>query len=58
MIKWNLQHDIVVIPNSEREERIVENAEIFAFNISKEDMGKLDLLNENFRCTWDPTDIP
>ena len=58
MIKWNLQHEIVVIPKSGREERIVENAEIFDFEISKEDMKKLDLLNENFRCTWDPTDIP
>lgn len=58
MLRWALQHDIVVIPKSKSKERIYENADIFDFSISKEDMKTLDDFNEDFRVTWDPSEIP
>jgi diketogulonate reductase-like aldo/keto reductase len=45
----------VVIPKSARRERIEENADVFDFSISTEDMAKLDSLDEGFRTCWDPT---
>ena len=57
LIRWALQHDLVVIPKSVRPERIVENASVYDFELGPEDMKKLDALNENFRTAWDPTTV-
>jgi diketogulonate reductase-like aldo/keto reductase len=58
LIRWTLQKDVVVIPKSSRKERIQENADVFDFVISTEDMDRLDALHENLRVSWDPTTIP
>jgi len=58
MIRWALEHRIVVIPKSVHKERIYENAEVFDFEISAEDMQILDSLDENYRVAWDPSRIP
>ena len=55
LIRWCLQHDVVVIPKSAHRHRILENADVFNFQISGEDMALLDSLNENFRVSWNPT---
>ncbi len=58
LIRWGLQHGLVVIPKSVREERIRENSQVFDFNLSDEDMRVLDSLGENLRTNWDPTMVP
>ncbi len=58
LIRWGLQHDLVVIPKSVREERIRENSQVFDFTLSPEDMGKLDSLDEGLHTCWDPTHTP
>ncbi len=58
LIRWSLQHGLVVIPKSVREERIRENSQVFDFNLTDQDMMVLDSLNENMRVNWDPTNIP
>lgn len=58
LIRWALQHGLVVIPKSARRERIFENAEVFDFEITAEDMQLLDSFNEDLRTCWDPTDAP
>jgi len=58
MIRWGLQHGLVVIPKSTRAERIRENSQVFDFEISDEDMKSLDSLSEDLRTNWDPTDVP
>jgi diketogulonate reductase-like aldo/keto reductase len=55
LIRWALQHDLVVIPKSSNPRRIAEDADIFDFKISPEDMRLLDSFNEDFRTCWDPT---
>jgi len=57
MIRWALQHDVVVIPKSSNRERIRENAAVFDFQIADEDMAFLDSLDESWRCTWDPNGV-
>lgn len=46
MLRWALQKNMVVIPKSKHRERLAENADIFDFEISKEDMFDLDKLSE------------
>lgn len=58
MIRWSLQHGLVVIPKSARPERIRENSEVFDFEISAEDMSRLDSLSDALHTDWDPTDEP
>lgn len=57
MIRWALQHRIVVIPKSVHKERIIENADVYDFEISDGDMEKLNALNENYHVAWDPERI-
>lgn len=54
ILRWGLQHGIVVIPKSINPKRIQENAAIFDFTLSAEDSALLDALNENHRFGPDP----
>ncbi|WP_301171402.1 aldo/keto reductase [Brevibacillus nitrificans] len=54
IIRWDLQNGVVTIPKSIKEHRIVENADVFNFELSADDMAKIDALNENFRVGPDP----
>ena len=58
LIRWALQHGFVAIPKSSNLGRILENADVFDFKISDEDMRLLDGFNENLRTCWDPTGAP
>ena len=58
LIRWALQHDLVVLPKSANRQRIVEDADVFDFAISADDMRTLDGFNENLRTCWDPTNAP
>jgi diketogulonate reductase-like aldo/keto reductase len=58
LIRWALQRGLVVIPKSANRRRIFENADVFDFEISAEDMQLLDRFNENLRTCWDPTNAP
>jgi diketogulonate reductase-like aldo/keto reductase len=46
LLRWCLQHDLPVITKSTHRERIEENAQIFEFALSDEDMAELDALDE------------
>ncbi len=42
LLRWHVQHGIVVIPKSVHKERIRENLDIFSFSLSADDMRMLD----------------
>ncbi len=46
LLRWCLQHGVPVIPKSTHRERISENARIFDFTLSDEDMAALDALDQ------------
>ncbi|MCM3706708.1 MULTISPECIES: aldo/keto reductase [Cytobacillus] len=54
ILRWDLQNGIVTIPKSVKEHRIIENADVFDFELSTEDMDKISSLNENRRVGPDP----
>ncbi|MGF7047698.1 diketogulonate reductase-like aldo/keto reductase [Paenibacillus sp. DS2015] len=54
ILRWDLQHGIVTIPKSTKEHRIIENADVFNFELSREDVARIDGLNENHRVGPDP----
>lgn len=54
VLRWDLQHEVVTIPKSSHKTRITENAGIFDFELSPEDMNILDALDEGKRVGPDP----
>jgi methylglyoxal/glyoxal reductase len=58
LLRWSLQKHFVTIPKSAKRERIVENASIFDFELSAEQMATLDHLDEERHVTWDPRGEP
>ena len=46
LLRWCLQHGLIVITKSTHRDRIAENAGVFDFTISDEIMAKLDALDE------------
>jgi methylglyoxal/glyoxal reductase len=57
ILRWDLQNGVVTIPKSTKEHRIVENSTIFNFELSNEDMERIDELNQNHRVGPDPDNI-
>lgn len=56
LIRWVLQHSVRVIPKSSNKGRILENANVFDFSISEEDMETLNSFSDRYVSSWDPTD--
>ncbi|WP_339265758.1 aldo/keto reductase [Paenibacillus sp. FSL W8-0187] len=54
ILRWDLQNGVVTIPKSTKEHRIAENAAIFDFELSDEEMQRIDSLNQNHRVGPDP----
>lgn len=54
ILRWDVQSGIVTIPKSVKAHRIQENADIFDFELSQEDMDNIDGLNKDQRVGPDP----
>jgi diketogulonate reductase-like aldo/keto reductase len=57
LIRWDLQHEVVTIPKSVHRERIEENSKVFDFELSDEDMRRLDALDTNTRIGPHPDEM-
>jgi diketogulonate reductase-like aldo/keto reductase len=49
LVRWCLQRDLVVLPKSTHRERIEQNAQVFDFALSDDDMAALDALDTTGR---------
>lgn len=57
ILRWHLQRGIVVIPKSTHAERMKENFDVFDFELTKEEMSTIALLDKNesaFFSHYDP----
>ncbi|MBP6866541.1 MAG: aldo/keto reductase [Candidatus Pacebacteria bacterium] len=54
LLRWSLQHGMVPLPRSAKPDHIIENIQIFDFELDMEDMNTLDSLNENLHFLHDP----
>ena len=46
LLRWSLQRETIVIPKSTHRERIAENAQVFDFALSADEMAALDALDK------------
>jgi diketogulonate reductase-like aldo/keto reductase len=57
VLRWDLQHGVVTIPKSVHKERIKENADIFDFELTEEEMKIIDNLDQGKRFGANPDDF-
>ncbi len=56
-LRWAVQKGLRVIPKSVQKQRMQENLDIFRFEISAEELGRIDALDSGFRCGPTPFDM-
>lgn len=57
VLRWDLQNGVITIPKSVKEYRMQENADIFDFELSAEEIKQLNDLNKNERIGSNPDDF-
>lgn len=57
ILSWDLQNGVITIPKSIKEHRIIENSQVFDFELTEEDMSRINNLNQNKRVGPDPDNI-
>ncbi|MFC4557655.1 aldo/keto reductase [Virgibacillus kekensis] len=57
ILRWDVQTEVITIPKSTKEARIKENADIFDFKLTEEDMERINGLNINDRSGSNPDDM-
>ena len=57
VLRWDIQKGVVTIPKSVKAERIISNSDIFDFELSAEEMAKIDALDVEQRIGPHPDHI-
>lgn len=57
ILRWLIQRDIVVIPKSVSKQRIIENIDVFDFELTDDDMSKIVTLDENQSSFFNHNDV-
>ncbi len=52
ILRWNLQKGVVVIPGSSDPDHIKENTELYDFELSEDEMNRINALNRNEKHDW------
>lgn len=55
ILRWDFQQGIVTIPKSTKEARMIQNAAIFDFELTAEDLAIIDAMNEDKRVGPNPS---
>jgi len=54
VIRWHLQHGIIVFPKTNSRERMAENFDVFGFELTDAEMAAIDGLDQNLRVGSNP----
>jgi diketogulonate reductase-like aldo/keto reductase len=57
VLRWDLQHGTVTIPKSVNPKRLAENIDIYDFELSPEEMSRINALDQNKRIGPDPDHV-
>jgi len=57
ILRWDLQRGIISIPKSVHKNRIIENAHLFDFALSEDEMNQINELNQDLRSGPDPDHV-
>lgn len=58
LVRWSLQKGFIPLPKSVKEERLVENFDVFDWELTPQQIQALDGLEANLITGWDPTTRP
>lgn len=58
MLRWCVEHDLVVLPKSVTPSRVKENIDIFDFHLDAADMKLLAGQDQDLRTAWSPVHVP
>ncbi|MCH4009655.1 aldo/keto reductase [Companilactobacillus sp.] len=57
ILRWDIQRDVMLVVKSVRPERMAANANVFDFNLDKEDIKAINDLNQNLRVGPEPDEF-
>lgn len=52
ILRWNLQKGVIVIPGSSNPEHIKENLDVFGFELTDDEIAKINTLNRDEKHEW------
>lgn len=52
-LRWDLQSGVVTIPRTSNKDHMISNADIFDFELTEEDMKRINNLDEELDYNWD-----
>lgn len=52
ILRWNLQKGVIVIPGSSNPEHIKENIDVFGFELTDDEIAKINALNRDEKHEW------
>lgn len=57
ILRWDIQNEIITIPKSGKKVRIIENFNIFDFQLTSIEMKSINGINEDFRVRFNPDTV-
>jgi diketogulonate reductase-like aldo/keto reductase len=57
VLRWNIERGLIVIPKSSNPTRQAENLDVFDFQLTVQDMQKIDALNKDLRVGPHPDEV-
>ncbi|CAH6720183.1 uncharacterized oxidoreductase [[Candida] jaroonii] len=58
LIKWSLAKNFITLPKTVSKERLASNLDVFSFELTEDELTKIDSLNSNLLTGWNPTEYP
>lgn len=54
ILRWDIQNGVITIPKSTNVGRIIENSQVFDFELTNEEVAMINSLNQDLRVGPDP----